>query len=173
MAGKGSWELQITRRLIRIFSRELILPVRLNLTQGHRFARFADKVLGKKSMKMLYKLSTIVLVTLIWTGTVRTQASETGAGTISSLSVNTLARSGYLEILGRNFSGSGQVLIDGISAPVTRWESNRIVAYVPEIARLTAVPVQVVNASGQPSNTLNLTVTTRVCGWSREMAVSS
>jgi hypothetical protein len=30
------------------------------------------------------------------------------------------------------------------------------------MARLTAVPVQVVNASSQPSNTLNLTVTTRI-----------
>ena len=56
----------------------------------------------------------------------------------------------------------GQVLIDGISAPVARWESTRIVAYVPETAGLTTVPVQVVNESGQRSNTLNLTVTARV-----------
>ncbi len=86
----------------------------------------------------------------------------TGPGTISSLSANALDRSGYLEVLGSNFGGGGQVLIDGISAPVASWESTRIVAYVPETTRLTTVPVQVVNESGQPGNTLNLTVTARV-----------
>ena len=86
----------------------------------------------------------------------------TGPGKISSLSGNALDRSGYLEVLGSNFGGSGQVLIDGISAPVARWESTRVVAYVPETAGLTIVPVQVVNESGQPSNTLNLAVTARV-----------
>jgi hypothetical protein len=84
-----------------------------------------------------------------------------GPGQISSLSTNTLARSGYLEIFGSNFGGSGKVLIDGISAPIANWESTRIVAYVPEAARLTTVPVQVVNASGQLSNTVNLSVTAR------------
>ena len=34
-------------------------------------------------------------------------------------------------------------------------------AYVPEATRLATVPVQVVNSSGLPSNTLNLTVTAR------------
>lgn len=88
--------------------------------------------------------------------------TTTGPGTISSLSASTLPRSGYLEILGNNFGGGGQVLIDGISAPTASWESTRIVAYVPEAARLTTVPVQVVNESGQPSNTVNVTVTARV-----------
>ena len=115
-------------------------------------------------MKMICKFSAIALAMLTWAATVQAQASRaiTGPGTISSLSANTLDRSGYLEILGSNFGGSGQVLIDGISAPVASWESTRIVAYVPEAARLTTVPVQVVNESSQPSNTLNLTVTARV-----------
>jgi hypothetical protein len=85
----------------------------------------------------------------------------TGPGTISSLSTNTLARSGYLEIFGSNFGDSGQVLVDGLSAPIGSWQSTRIVAYVPEAARLTNVPVQVINASGKPSNLANLIVTTR------------
>ena len=121
-------------------------------------------------LKLMQKLTMAAVATFLLApvyGTV------TGPGTISSLSANTLDRSGYLEILGSNFGGSGQVLIDGISAPVASWESTRIVAYVPETARLTTVPVQVVNDSGQPSNTLNLTVTARVAKWSREMAVPS
>jgi hypothetical protein len=85
----------------------------------------------------------------------------TGPGRLSSLSGTSIPRSGYLEIFGSNFGGSGQVLIDGISAPVANWESTRIVAYVPEAARLATVPVQVVNASGQPGNLANLTVTAR------------
>jgi hypothetical protein len=44
---------------------------------------------------------------------------------------------------------------------VASWESTRIVAYVPEAARLATVPVQVVNASHQPSNIANLTVVAR------------
>jgi hypothetical protein len=85
----------------------------------------------------------------------------TGPATISGLSTGTLARSGYLEIFGSNLGSSGQVLIDGIAAHVADWESTRIVAYVPEAARLASVPVQVVNASGQPSNVANLTVVAR------------
>jgi hypothetical protein len=85
----------------------------------------------------------------------------TGVGRIDRLSTNTLIRSGYLEIFGANFGGSGEVFIDGISAQVANWESTRIVAYVPEAARLTTVPVQVINAYGQPSNPANLTVTAR------------
>ena len=110
-------------------------------------------------LKLMQKLTMAAIGTFLLApvyGTV------TGPGTISSLSANALDRSGYLEVLGSNFGGSGQVLIDGISAPVARWESTRIVAYVPEAAGLTTVPVQVVNESGQPSNTLNLTVTARV-----------
>jgi hypothetical protein len=86
----------------------------------------------------------------------------TGPGTISSLSTNTLARSGCLQIFGSNFGGDGQVLIDGIPALIANWGSIRIVAYVPEAARLGSVPVRVVSASGFSSNTVNLTVTDRV-----------
>lgn len=85
----------------------------------------------------------------------------TGAGQISSLSATSLPRSGYLEISGSNFGGSGQALIDGLAAPVADWQGTRIVAYVPEAARLASVTVQVINASGHPSNTLSLNVTTR------------
>ena len=109
--------------------------------------------------KLMQKLTMAAIGTFLL---IPVYGTVTGPGTISSLSANALDRSGYLEVLGSNFGGSGEVLIDGISARVTRWESTRIVAYVPETAGLTTVPVQVVNESGQPSNTLNLTVTARV-----------
>jgi PQQ-like domain len=52
-------------------------------------------------------------------------------------------------------------LIDGLAAPVADWQTTKIVAYVPEAAQLASVPVQVVNTLGEPSNSLNLTVTAR------------
>jgi len=47
----------------------------------------------------------------------------TAAGHIASLSAATLPRSGYLEIFGSNFGGSGSVSIDGIPAPVASWRT--------------------------------------------------
>ena len=84
----------------------------------------------------------------------------TGAGTITSLSDNTLPRSGFLEIFGSNFGGDGTVLIGGIPAPVANWGSTRIVAYVPESAPLGSLPVQVISDAGG-SNTVPLNVTAR------------
>lgn len=84
----------------------------------------------------------------------------TDPGVIDSLSATTLPRSGFLEIVGTNFGGSGQVLIGGIPAPVSFWSSTRVVAYVPESAPLTTVEVQVVNEVG-PSNAMLLNVTER------------
>ncbi len=87
--------------------------------------------------------------------------TTTGAGSIAALSATTLERSGYLEVTGTNFGSSGTALINGVSAPVADWQSTKIVCYVPESTQLATVPVQVVNTSGLPSNTLNLTVTAR------------
>ena len=84
-----------------------------------------------------------------------------GAGQITSLSATTLERSGYLELNGSNFGSDGTVLVDGVSAPVADWQSTKIVCYVPESTRLATVPVQMLNGSGLPSNTLNLAVTAR------------
>jgi hypothetical protein len=84
----------------------------------------------------------------------------TEPGIIDSLSASTLPRSGFLEISGTNFGGSGQVLIGGLPAFVSSWSSTRIVAYVPESAPIATLEVQVVNAVG-PSNTLFLSVTER------------
>jgi hypothetical protein len=84
-----------------------------------------------------------------------------GPGQITRLSMTTLARSGYLEIFGSNFGGSGKVLIAGLSAPVADWTSDHIVAYVPEATPLSSVSVLVVNASGLSSNTVNLNVVAR------------
>ncbi len=83
-----------------------------------------------------------------------------GPGVVDSLSVATLPRSGFLEILGSNFGGDGQVLVGGITAPVSSWSSTRIIAYVPESAPLTTLSVQVVNGGGA-SNTKALAVTGR------------
>jgi hypothetical protein len=84
----------------------------------------------------------------------------TGPGLISSLSTNSVQRSGFLEIFGSNFGGDGTVLIGGLNAPVADWSSTRIVAYVPESAPLSTLPVQVVNGGGS-SNTKSLGVTAR------------
>ena len=84
----------------------------------------------------------------------------TDPGIIDALSATTLPRSGFLEIFGTNFGGSGQVLIGGIPAPVSFWSSTRVIAYVPESAPLTTLEVQVVNEVG-PSNTKLLNVTER------------
>ena len=92
---------------------------------------------------------------------VQLYGTVTGAGHIDSLSAPTLARSGYLEIFGSNFGGSGTVDIDGLAAPVASWADGRVVAYVPEAAALAAVTVRVTNSSGLPSNSLSLNVTTR------------
>src|SRR5262249_8106021 len=85
----------------------------------------------------------------------------TGPGTISNLSVTTLERSGYLDIFGSNFGGSGQVLIGGLSAQVGTWTDSHIVAYVPEAAPMASVTVQVINPSRIASNTTNLNVVAR------------
>jgi len=82
-------------------------------------------------------------------------------GQITALSATTLERSGYLEISGTNFGTNGSVLIDGLAAPVADWRNTKIVAYVPEAAQLASVPVQIVNTLGEPSNSLNVTVTAR------------
>jgi hypothetical protein len=87
----------------------------------------------------------------------------TGPGIINSLSANMLSRSGFLEIFGSNFGGDGTVLIGDIQAPVADWTSTRIVAYVPEAAPLTLLPVQVINGAGG-SNTKSLSVTARPAG---------
>ncbi len=84
----------------------------------------------------------------------------TTPGMIESLSASTLPRSGFLEIFGSNFGGSGEVVIGGQPAPVSYWSGTRIIAYVPETAPLTTVDVQIINAVGA-SNTLNVNVTER------------
>lgn len=84
----------------------------------------------------------------------------TSPGIINSLSAGTVPRSGFLEIFGSNFGGSGEVLIGDVRAPVSYWSSTHIIAYVPEIAPLMTVGVQVVNAAG-PSNAVALNVTER------------
>lgn len=91
----------------------------------------------------------------------RLYGTSSGPGTISSLSATTVTRSGYLEIRGSNLGSSGTVLIDGKAAPIADWNSGSILAYVPEAAALGSVTVQVINGSGQPSNTVPLNVTAR------------
>src|SRR4029079_8023456 len=46
------------------------------------------------------------------------------------------------------------VLIDGASAPVSRWSDTLVVAYVPEAARIAVVQVQVVTGAGSSNNLL-------------------
>ncbi|MGI8819826.1 MAG: dockerin type I domain-containing protein [Chthoniobacterales bacterium] len=88
-------------------------------------------------------------------------APTVGPGVITGLSDPAAPRSGYLEILGSNFGTDGVVAIDGLAAPVADWQDSKIVAYVPETARVGPDTVQVTNTSGQPSNVVNLGVTLR------------
>ena len=82
-------------------------------------------------------------------------------GTISSLSAASVPRSGYLEIFGSNFGGSGSVKVGGAEAPIADWSSTRIVTYVPELAPTGSATVQVVTTGGS-SNDFPLNIATRV-----------
>ncbi len=84
----------------------------------------------------------------------------TGPGRIDNISPASATRSGFLVIQGANFDADGQVLIDGLPAPVASWLPGKIVTYVPEGARLGSVPVQVVTAPGG-SNAASIDVTDR------------
>lgn len=100
----------------------------------------------------------VVSFTLLGASVAQSQVPQ-----ITSLSAQTLARSGRLRIFGTNF-GSGdsgsQVLIGGHSAIVTRWSASQINAYIPELAGPGSVGVQVVTPGGS-SNTVSLDVTLR------------
>lgn len=84
------------------------------------------------------------------------------APAVTSLSSTSADRSGYLEINGTNFGTSdGTALIGGVAAPIGTWSDTRIVTWVPEATALGASSVQVVNLSGEGSNSVALTVTAR------------
>jgi hypothetical protein len=82
--------------------------------------------------------------------------------TITSLSSNTLARSGRLKITGNNFGTTqGTVRIGGVAAPVSSWSDNSITAYVAETAATGSVNVQVSSATTGDSNPVPLDITLR------------
>ncbi|HLC42484.1 MAG TPA: PQQ-binding-like beta-propeller repeat protein [Methylomirabilota bacterium] len=91
------------------------------------------------------------------------QAQTATSPVIASLSATTLSRSGRLLIQGSGFGaaqGDGQVVVGGLTAPITRWSDSSIAAYVPETTALGSVFVQVL-AGGRASNAMPLTVTLR------------
>lgn len=101
-------------------------------------------------------LPIVAVVLLVAAAPARTQQ-------INSLSESTLARSGRLLIRGTGFGntpGSGQVLIDGLTAIATTWSNTEIHAYVPELAGPGQTLV-VVEADGGTSNGVFLDVTLR------------
>jgi hypothetical protein len=115
-----------------------------------------------KSLRIFSALSAAFLQTLIISvHAAPGQPAVTGPAQINALSASTADRSGYLEITGSNFGTDGTALIGGLTAPIADWGDTKIVAYVPEAAALGASSVQVVNASGQPSTAVALTVTAR------------
>jgi hypothetical protein len=111
-----------------------------------------------KASLTISRLVTLVFVLSLLALNFSTVSADTVQ--ITSLSSTTLARSGRLRIFGTGFGADGQVLIDGQPSPIADWADTLIVAYVPEIARLAAVTVQVITPAGN-SNTVNLTVTNR------------
>jgi hypothetical protein len=69
-------------------------------------------------------------------------------------------RSGFILVGGANFGTSGELLVDGLSAPVASWTATEIAAYVPELARLGTVSA-VVNTAAGASNAATIAVTDR------------
>jgi hypothetical protein len=83
------------------------------------------------------------------------------AQTITSLSADTLTRSGRLKITGSSFGATqGTVQIGGVSAPVSSWSDTSITAYVGETTGIGNVNVQVSATTGN-SNLVPLNVTLR------------
>ncbi|MGB8510856.1 MAG: Ig-like domain-containing protein, partial [Pyrinomonadaceae bacterium] len=103
------------------------------------------------------------------TGTVNADAviqlygTLTSPGNVTSVAPQTVERSGYFTVTGTNFGaqqGTSRLLVDKLAAIVVSWSATEIIGYVPEGARLGAVPVEVSNSLGV-SNSVNLTVTDR------------
>jgi hypothetical protein len=85
----------------------------------------------------------------------------TTPGSITSVTPQTIARSGWFNIKGTNFGTSqGGVQIDGIGAIVVKWTSTEIFGYVPEGAHLGSVPLVVTTSAGT-SKPFNINVTGR------------
>ncbi|HEX8399344.1 MAG TPA: PQQ-binding-like beta-propeller repeat protein [Pyrinomonadaceae bacterium] len=83
------------------------------------------------------------------------------AQTITSLSADTLTRSGRLKITGSSFGTTpGMVRIGGVTAPVSTWSDTSITAYVGETTGTGIVNVQVSATTGN-SNSFPLNVTLR------------
>lgn len=125
---------------------------------GRCSTRKAKSNLGYRSVQLV----SAFLVLLV----IGAQVDAGGAPHINSLSDTELARSGRLLINGTNFGnaqGTGDLLVDGLSAIATTWTDTEIHAYVPEAATLGFVPVQVASARGS-SNTVTLNVIMRQSG---------
>ena len=115
-------------------------------------------MMKKSSLPLIFKVFTILIVIALL-GPNFHLAIAAGPQ-ITDISPDIQTRSGRVKITGSGFGNSGQILIDGLPAFATRWTDTLIIAYVPEAARVGAVPVQVVTG-GVGSNTLSLQVTLR------------
>ncbi len=103
------------------------------------------------------------------TGTVNADAvvqlygTLTTPSSLTSVSPQTVERSGWFVLTGTNFGaaqGANRVLVDKLNAIVVKWSPTEIVGYVPEAASLGAVEVVITNPLGS-SNALQLNVTQR------------
>lgn len=106
------------------------------------------------------KIIVILFVAVLASGLAGFSDVVAASPQISSLSPATQTRSGRLRIFGAGFGSDGQVVVDGLQAPVADWADTQIVAYVPEGSTLGSVAVQVVSAGGT-SNAVTLQVTAR------------
>ncbi len=100
----------------------------------------------------------VILVILIFSSIANSQIPQ-----INSISAGTLSRSGLLRISGSGFGGGGgasNVLIDGFSAIISRWNDTLISAYIPEQSGPGLVALKVITNGGS-SDTTSLTVTQR------------
>ena len=79
---------------------------------------------------------------------------------ITQLNESDFALSGRVAITGTGLGSSGQVFIDGIQAWTTTWNSQRVVAYIPEQSSLGSITLYLVTG-GQQSNSVTLNVHAR------------
>lgn len=94
------------------------------------------------------------IAVLLWAAPITAQP------TITAINSPELPRSGRLVLSGSGFQASGDVHVDGIEAWTATWNDSRIVAWVPEAARLGPASVTV-TVAGLESNAVPLQVTAR------------
>ena len=95
------------------------------------------------------------VVLLFAVATVAVPTPADAAVLIGGISPSAVARSGRLIISGTGFGtiqGPGQVLVDGVPAPVTHWSDSAITAYILGSTPLGSASLSITNGVGESSS---------------------